>query len=148
VSCRAAKLDVSPPSSCITGTASGCIGCATTARVPALDALKSGTCKRAPYATARRSAVGDRQMFPVQTNNMCRVDSSSQQTILRRALTALVCRRSAFSIRVPFEVCPSNQARQNIPVLSVVVGATTAAVDATCQRRQLLGHESVDTEVE
>ena len=42
VSCRAAKLDTSPPSFSRTSAASWSIGCATTAWVPALDALKSG----------------------------------------------------------------------------------------------------------
>ena len=77
VSCRAAKLDASPPSFSRTSAASSCIGRAIIARVPALDALKLGTSSRAPYATASRSAVGERQMFPVQMKSMCRADPLS-----------------------------------------------------------------------
>ena len=77
VSCRAAKLATSPPSVLTTRAASGCIGCATTARVPALDVLSSGTRRRAEYASASRSAIGERQMFPVQTNKTCRATLTS-----------------------------------------------------------------------
>jgi hypothetical protein len=84
VSCRAAWLDASPPSFSRTSAASGCIGCPTSARVPALDAFKSGSWCRAPYAAASRSAMGERQMFPVQTNNTCRAVSSVQLWISSR----------------------------------------------------------------
>lgn len=42
-----------------------------TAFVPALDAVKSAIPNSDAYAVAKRSAVGDRQMFPVQTNRIC-----------------------------------------------------------------------------
>jgi hypothetical protein len=40
--------------------------------VPALEALKSKYPCWTAYAAAKRSAIGDRQMFPVQTKSTCR----------------------------------------------------------------------------
>lgn len=75
VSCRAAKFDASPPSSVRTCAALGWMECPITARVPALDTVNLGTRSRSAEAWASRSAVGDRQMFPVQMNKRCRADS-------------------------------------------------------------------------
>ena len=76
VSCRAAKSEGLPPSASNTLAASWCIGCAMTARVPALEAAIFAICRRSQYSTVRRSAIGDRQIFPVHTNKRCRADSS------------------------------------------------------------------------
>lgn len=75
VSCRAVKPVGSPPKSLRTIAASACIGCATTAFVPALDVMRSLIPISTAYAAARRSAVGDLQMFPVQTNKTRRICS-------------------------------------------------------------------------
>lgn len=66
---RAAKSDGSPPSAVSTFAAEGCIACPTIARVPALDAISEGSPNWDAYAAASRSAMGDRQILPVQTNN-------------------------------------------------------------------------------
>ena len=73
LSCLAEKLEASPPNPLRTAAASRCTGWPITACKPALDAVKSGISNWRFNATASRSAVGERQMFPVQMNRICRV---------------------------------------------------------------------------
>ncbi|SEH46337.1 hypothetical protein SAMN04489835_0084 [Mycolicibacterium rutilum] len=76
VSCRAENCDGSPPRSSSTRAAEGSMGCPTSACVPALDTSSCLIPDLPAYASIRRSAIGERQMFPVQTNSTCIADSS------------------------------------------------------------------------
>lgn len=77
ISWRAANSDGSPPRFSSTRAASGCIGCEITARVPALDAVRSEipiclACMAVSRSAVGDRQIGDRQMFPVQINKMRR----------------------------------------------------------------------------
>lgn len=81
LNCRAEKSEQSPLKLRSTRAACGCIGFPSTARVPALDAVNSASLRCAANAQVKRSAVGERQMFPVQTNRIC----SSEPLFSRRS---------------------------------------------------------------
>ena len=98
VSCLAAKLVGSPPRLSKTVAASGCMSEPTTALVPALEVVKFDMLRRAAYADVSRSAVGDRQIFPVQTKRRCSVEPLSYKLpeVLNRPSNASLKRHRGF----------------------------------------------------
>jgi hypothetical protein len=51
------------------------MGDPTSANVPALEEVNPGIGSCELRSSAKRSAVGERQIFPVQINSTCRTDS-------------------------------------------------------------------------